>query len=106
MSFPLETAFFSAAAPLYWLGALTAAWLSLRAGSLLATGFRVWVLGNGQQVGPQLGKWAGESQECLTSRSVRAALRVSHRSNLLAMLCCLSSKFAALSVLKKRSARI
>ncbi|MGH0130483.1 UNVERIFIED_CONTAM: hypothetical protein FKN15_042352 [Acipenser sinensis] len=58
MSFPLETAFFSAAAPLYWLGALTAAWLSLRAGSLLATGFRVWVLGNGQQVGPQLGKWA------------------------------------------------
>ncbi|KAK6472755.1 very-long-chain 3-oxoacyl-CoA reductase-B-like [Huso huso] len=58
MSLPLETAFFSAAAPLYWLGALTAAWLSLRAGSLLATGFRVWVLGNGQQVGPQLGKWA------------------------------------------------
>ncbi|XP_033910164.1 very-long-chain 3-oxoacyl-CoA reductase-B-like [Acipenser ruthenus] len=58
MSFQQETAFFSAAAPLYWLGALTAAWLSLRAGSLLATGFRVWVLGNGQQVGPQLGKWA------------------------------------------------
>ncbi|XP_041131471.1 very-long-chain 3-oxoacyl-CoA reductase-B-like isoform X1 [Polyodon spathula] len=58
MSIPLETAFFSAATPLYWLGALTAAWLSLRAGSLLATGFRVWVLGNGQQVGPQLGKWA------------------------------------------------
>ncbi|RXM99832.1 Very-long-chain 3-oxoacyl-CoA reductase-A [Acipenser ruthenus] len=58
MSLPLETTFFSAAASLYWLGALTAAWLSLRAGSLLATGFRVWVLGNGQQVGPQLGKWA------------------------------------------------
>ncbi|KAK1159905.1 very-long-chain 3-oxoacyl-CoA reductase-B-like [Acipenser oxyrinchus oxyrinchus] len=58
MSFLLETAFFSAAAPLYWLGALTAVWLSLRSGSLLATGFRVWVLGNGQQVGPQLGKWA------------------------------------------------
>ncbi|XP_033914028.2 very-long-chain 3-oxoacyl-CoA reductase-B-like [Acipenser ruthenus] len=58
MSLPLETTFFSAAAPLYWLGALTAAWLSLRTGSLLATGFRVWVLGNGQQVGPQLGKWA------------------------------------------------
>ncbi|KAK1161578.1 very-long-chain 3-oxoacyl-CoA reductase-B-like [Acipenser oxyrinchus oxyrinchus] len=58
MSFPLETSFFSAAAPLYWLGVLTAAWLSLRAGNLLANGFRVWVLGNGQQVGPQLGKWA------------------------------------------------
>ncbi|MBN3270991.1 DHB12 reductase, partial [Polyodon spathula] len=58
MSFPLETIFFSAVAPLYWLGALTAGWLFLRAGGLLATGFRVWVLGNGQQVGPQLGKWA------------------------------------------------
>ncbi|XP_006642505.1 very-long-chain 3-oxoacyl-CoA reductase-A [Lepisosteus oculatus] len=45
-------------APLYWVGALTAAWVSLRLACRLLAGFRVWVVGNGQQVGPRLGKWA------------------------------------------------
>ncbi|XP_066557115.1 very-long-chain 3-oxoacyl-CoA reductase-A [Amia ocellicauda] len=44
--------------PLYWIGALTAAWVSLVLVYRLLAGFRVWVLGNGQQVGTQLGKWA------------------------------------------------
>ncbi|MBN3290471.1 DH12A protein, partial [Polypterus senegalus] len=58
MTTTLENAFISAASSLYWLGALTAAWLSLRACCMLATGFRVWVLRNGLRVGSQLGKWA------------------------------------------------
>ncbi|MBN3326629.1 DH12A protein, partial [Atractosteus spatula] len=45
-------------APLYWVGALTAAWVSLRLACQLLAGFRVWVVGNGQQVGTRLGKWA------------------------------------------------
>ncbi|KAG8001202.1 Very-long-chain 3-oxoacyl-CoA reductase-A [Nibea albiflora] len=46
-------------APLFWLGALTAAWLSLCSVCRLLSGIRVWVLGNGRLVSPaKLGKWA------------------------------------------------
>uniref|UniRef100_A0A667Z8T8 Hydroxysteroid (17-beta) dehydrogenase 12b n=1 Tax=Myripristis murdjan TaxID=586833 RepID=A0A667Z8T8_9TELE len=45
--------------PLFWLGALTAAWVSLCSVYRLLSGFRVWVLGNGRLVSPAvLGKWA------------------------------------------------
>ncbi|XP_028258551.1 very-long-chain 3-oxoacyl-CoA reductase-B [Parambassis ranga] len=45
--------------PLFWLGALTAAWLSVCTVSRLLSGIRVWVLGNGRLVSPNnLGKWA------------------------------------------------
>ncbi|XP_034040587.1 very-long-chain 3-oxoacyl-CoA reductase-B [Thalassophryne amazonica] len=45
--------------PLLWLGAATAAWLSLSFVCRLLVGFRLWVLGNGRLVSPgQLGKWA------------------------------------------------
>lgn len=46
--------------PLFWVGALTVAslfvWLVYR----LLSGFRIWVLGNGNLLSPKLGKWAGE----------------------------------------------
>ncbi|KAE8297589.1 Very-long-chain 3-oxoacyl-CoA reductase-B [Larimichthys crocea] len=46
-------------APLFWLGALTAAWLSVCSVCRLLSGIRVWVLGNGRLVSPaRLGKWA------------------------------------------------
>uniref|UniRef100_A0A3B3D3H3 Hydroxysteroid (17-beta) dehydrogenase 12b n=1 Tax=Oryzias melastigma TaxID=30732 RepID=A0A3B3D3H3_ORYME len=46
-------------APLFWLGAVTAAWLSFCSVYRLLSGFRVWVLGNGRLVSPnRLGKWA------------------------------------------------
>uniref|UniRef100_A0A3Q3MJC8 Hydroxysteroid (17-beta) dehydrogenase 12b n=1 Tax=Mastacembelus armatus TaxID=205130 RepID=A0A3Q3MJC8_9TELE len=45
--------------PLFWLGALTAAWLSVRSVYRLLSAIRVWVLGNGRLVSPaNLGKWA------------------------------------------------
>uniref|UniRef100_A0A7N6AST3 Hydroxysteroid (17-beta) dehydrogenase 12b n=1 Tax=Anabas testudineus TaxID=64144 RepID=A0A7N6AST3_ANATE len=45
--------------PLFWLGALTAAWLSLCCVNRLLSGIRVWVLGNGRLVSPtKLGRWA------------------------------------------------
>ncbi|XP_029000468.1 very-long-chain 3-oxoacyl-CoA reductase-B [Betta splendens] len=45
--------------PLFWLGALTASWLSVCAVYRLLSGIRVWVLGNGRLVSPTaLGKWA------------------------------------------------
>ncbi|XP_057705971.1 very-long-chain 3-oxoacyl-CoA reductase-B [Corythoichthys intestinalis] len=45
--------------PLYWLGAVTAAWLSVCTVYRLLAGFKVWVLGNGLLVSPaKLGKWA------------------------------------------------
>lgn len=51
-------------APLFWLGAVTAAWLSFCSVYRLLSGFRVWVLGNGRLVSPnRLGKWAGERPE-------------------------------------------
>uniref|UniRef100_A0A3B5M555 Hydroxysteroid (17-beta) dehydrogenase 12b n=1 Tax=Xiphophorus couchianus TaxID=32473 RepID=A0A3B5M555_9TELE len=46
-------------APLFWLGVLTAAWLSVCSVYRLLSGFRVWVLGNGRLISPnKLGKWA------------------------------------------------
>ncbi|XP_070822344.1 very-long-chain 3-oxoacyl-CoA reductase-B [Chaetodon trifascialis] len=45
--------------PLFCLGALTAAWLSVCTVCRLLTGIKVWVLGNGRLVSPtELGKWA------------------------------------------------
>lgn len=45
--------------PLFWLGALTAAWFSVRGGCALLSALRVWVLGNGRLVSPsRLGQWA------------------------------------------------
>lgn len=61
MSFSGDAVFRAVEAPLFWLGALTAAWLSLCTVYRLLSGFRVWVLGNGRLVSPaKLGKWAGE----------------------------------------------
>ncbi|XP_063327274.1 very-long-chain 3-oxoacyl-CoA reductase-B [Pelmatolapia mariae] len=59
MSFSGEAVFRVVEAPLFWLGALTAAWLSLCTVYRLLSGFRVWVLGNGRLLSPaKLGKWA------------------------------------------------
>uniref|UniRef100_A0A8C7XEN5 Hydroxysteroid (17-beta) dehydrogenase 12b n=1 Tax=Oryzias sinensis TaxID=183150 RepID=A0A8C7XEN5_9TELE len=45
--------------PLFWLGAVTAVWLSFCSVYRLLSGLRVWVLGNGRLVSPnRLGKWA------------------------------------------------
>ncbi|CAB1338915.1 unnamed protein product [Coregonus sp. 'balchen'] len=45
--------------PLFWIGALTAAYFSVCSIYRLLSGFRVWVLGNGRLVSPaKLGKWA------------------------------------------------
>lgn len=50
-------------APLFWLGALTAAWASVCLVHRLLSGFKVWVLGNGRFLSPnKLGKWAGETR--------------------------------------------
>nr|XP_033784261.1 very-long-chain 3-oxoacyl-CoA reductase [Geotrypetes seraphini] len=51
--------FLPAADGLFWyLGVVASVWLGLRAGYRLLSGIRVWVLGDGAQVGPRLGKWA------------------------------------------------
>ncbi|XP_046898517.1 very-long-chain 3-oxoacyl-CoA reductase-B [Hypomesus transpacificus] len=45
--------------PLFWIGALTTAWVSVCSIYRLLSGIRVWVLGNGRLVSPtNLGKWA------------------------------------------------
>ncbi|KAM9816155.1 very-long-chain 3-oxoacyl-CoA reductase-A [Syngnathus typhle] len=44
--------------PLFWVGAFTVASLLLWLLYRLLSGFRVWVLGNGQLISPRLGKWA------------------------------------------------
>uniref|UniRef100_A0A3Q3N2V3 3-ketoacyl-CoA reductase n=1 Tax=Mastacembelus armatus TaxID=205130 RepID=A0A3Q3N2V3_9TELE len=44
--------------PLFWVGAFTVASLSLWLLYRLLSGFRIWVLGNGQLLSPKLGKWA------------------------------------------------
>lgn len=47
--------------PLFWLGAVTAAWLSLCSIYRLLNGVKIWILGNGKLVSPtRLGKWAGQ----------------------------------------------
>uniref|UniRef100_A0A3B4AEP1 Hydroxysteroid (17-beta) dehydrogenase 12b n=1 Tax=Periophthalmus magnuspinnatus TaxID=409849 RepID=A0A3B4AEP1_9GOBI len=46
-------------APLFWLGAATAAWFSVCTVYRLLSGLRVWFLGNGRLVSPaKLGQWA------------------------------------------------
>lgn len=55
----VETALKAVEAPLFWLGAATAAWLSVCAVYRLMSGLRVWFLGNGRLVTPaKLGQWA------------------------------------------------
>ncbi|XP_077451818.1 very-long-chain 3-oxoacyl-CoA reductase-A [Stigmatopora argus] len=44
--------------PLFWVGAFVVASLFLWIIYRLLSGFRVWVLGNGQLISPRLGKWA------------------------------------------------
>uniref|UniRef100_A0AAY4B2L3 3-ketoacyl-CoA reductase n=1 Tax=Denticeps clupeoides TaxID=299321 RepID=A0AAY4B2L3_9TELE len=44
--------------PLFWVGALTAASLTLWLVRQLVAGFRIWVMGNGDLLSPKLGKWA------------------------------------------------
>ncbi|XP_077423832.1 very-long-chain 3-oxoacyl-CoA reductase-A [Vanacampus margaritifer] len=44
--------------PLFWVGAFTVASLLVWILYRLFSGFRVWVLGNGQLLSPRLGKWA------------------------------------------------
>ncbi|XP_034541574.1 very-long-chain 3-oxoacyl-CoA reductase-A [Notolabrus celidotus] len=44
--------------PLFWVGAFTVASLTLWLLYRLLSGFRIWVLGNGQLLTPKLGKWA------------------------------------------------
>ncbi|KAM6973463.1 very-long-chain 3-oxoacyl-CoA reductase-A [Aplochiton taeniatus] len=48
----------TAETPLFWVGAFTVATLSLWLLYRLLSGFRIWVLGNGQLLSPKLGKWA------------------------------------------------
>ncbi|KAK9516333.1 hypothetical protein VZT92_024270 [Zoarces viviparus] len=47
-----------AEAPLFWVGAFTVVCLALWLLYRLLSGFRIWVLGNGQLLSPKLGKWA------------------------------------------------
>lgn len=64
MSSSVAAALRAVETPLFWLGALTASWLSVCAVYRLLTGIRVWVLGNGRLVSPTtLGKWAGERRD-------------------------------------------
>ncbi|GAA6104523.1 very-long-chain 3-oxoacyl-CoA reductase-B [Tachysurus ichikawai] len=45
--------------PLFWVGAVTLTWVSVRTLFRLLTGLRVWFLGNGDLIkAPKLGKWA------------------------------------------------
>ncbi|XP_077067024.1 very-long-chain 3-oxoacyl-CoA reductase-A [Siphateles boraxobius] len=43
---------------IFWVGALTTASLALWLLYMVITGFRIWVLGNGDLISPKLGKWA------------------------------------------------
>ncbi|CAL8263199.1 unnamed protein product [Merluccius merluccius] len=53
-----EDALRRAEEPLFWVGAFTVASLALWLVYRLLAGIRVWVLGNGRLLSPQLGKWA------------------------------------------------
>lgn len=55
MESPLPAAGF-----LYWVGACTVAYLTLRTSYSLWMAFRVWGLPHEAGVGPELGEWAGE----------------------------------------------
>lgn len=64
MSSSGEAVFRAVETPLFCLGALTAAWLSVCSVCRLLSGIKVWVLGNGRLVSPaKLGKWAGEEPQ-------------------------------------------
>uniref|UniRef100_A0A673Y9V1 Hydroxysteroid (17-beta) dehydrogenase 12b n=1 Tax=Salmo trutta TaxID=8032 RepID=A0A673Y9V1_SALTR len=59
MSSTGETLLRAVETPLFWIGALTAAYFSVCSVYRLLSGLRVWVLGNGRVVSPaKLGKWA------------------------------------------------
>ncbi|XP_036391097.1 very-long-chain 3-oxoacyl-CoA reductase-A [Megalops cyprinoides] len=57
-SFDMEALLHLVEAPLYWVGAFTAAWVSVWLIYRLLSGLRIWVLGNGQLISTKLGKWA------------------------------------------------
>ncbi|KAM7397106.1 hypothetical protein PAMP_020103 [Pampus punctatissimus] len=52
--------------PLFWVGAFAVASLALWLLYRLLSGFRIWVLGNGQLLSPKLGKWAEEQYKVET----------------------------------------
>ncbi|CAB1445215.1 unnamed protein product [Pleuronectes platessa] len=54
--------------PLFWVGAFTVASLALWLLYRLLSGFRIWVLGNGQLLSPKLGKWAAAGAVCVRVR--------------------------------------
>lgn len=55
----LAPAALPAAGLFYWVGALGALYAVVLGAFRLLSGLRVWVLGGGRAVGPQLGAWAG-----------------------------------------------
>lgn len=63
----LEQVLPGAEAALLWVGALTTASLLLWILYRLLSGFRIWVLGNGNLLSPKLGKWAGEFNSLIHS---------------------------------------
>lgn len=50
---------------IFWVGALITASLALWLLYMVITGFRIWVLGNGDLISPKLGKWAGKLNDML-----------------------------------------
>lgn len=57
-SFNVEDMLRAIEQPFFWVGAIIVASLSLWVLYRLLSGFRIWVLGNGQLLSPKLGKWA------------------------------------------------
>lgn len=57
-SFNVEDMLRATEQPFFWVGAFIVASLSLWVLYRLFSGFRIWVLGNGQLLSPKLGKWA------------------------------------------------
>lgn len=55
----LAPAALPAAGLFYWVGALGVLYTAVLCAFRLLSGLRVWVLGGGRAVGPQLGAWAG-----------------------------------------------
>lgn len=60
-----------AAGFLYWVGAGTVAYLTLRLAYSLFTSLQVWGLSHEPGVGPGLGEWAGESDPAPPAPSLR-----------------------------------
>ncbi|XP_046889560.1 very-long-chain 3-oxoacyl-CoA reductase-A [Hypomesus transpacificus] len=58
ISLNVENMLKAAELPFFWVGAFAVASLSLWVLYRLLSGFRIWVLGNGQLLSPKLGKWA------------------------------------------------